>query len=334
MKVLLYFEGHKSIKRSGIGRALSHQIRALESQGIEYTLNPKDTYDIAHINTLWLKSGRILRKCKKKGIPVVVHGHSTFEDFRNSFKAWKLAAPFYNSRIKYMYSHGDLIITPTPYSKGLIEGYGFSKPVINISNGIDLDEYKNNLESQRLFKEMFNIKEGERYVLGVGFPFERKGIQDFFEVARKFPETKFVWFGALNGILTSHKVKVWIKKRPKNAIMAGYLEGNVIRGAFQQASCLFFPSYEETESIVILEALASRCPIVARDIGSFKPWLINEKNAHIRNNNVEFEEIISKLLNEGENPSVVDEGYKVAEERSLKIIGSKLKEAYESLLNH
>ena len=114
MKVLLYFEGQEAIKTSGIGRALSHQIRALESQGIEYTLNPKDAYDIAHINTLWAKSGAVLRKCKKKGIPVIVHGHSTFEDFRNSFKAWQLVAPFYNSRIKRMYSRADLVITPTP----------------------------------------------------------------------------------------------------------------------------------------------------------------------------------------------------------------------------
>ena len=52
MKVLLYFEGQEAIKTSGIGRALSHQIRALESQGIEYTLNPKDNFDIAHINTI------------------------------------------------------------------------------------------------------------------------------------------------------------------------------------------------------------------------------------------------------------------------------------------
>lgn len=334
MKVLLYFEGQEAIKTSGIGRALSHQIRALESQGIEYTLDPNDSFDLAHINTLWSKSGAVLRKCKKKGIPVIVHGHSTFEDFRNSFKAWQLAAPFYNSRIKYMYSHGDLIITPTPYSKGLIEGYGFAKRVIDISNGIDLDEYAEDLEAQKSFREKFGIKEGEKFVIGVGFPFERKGIQDFFEVARKFPEVKFIWFGALQKILTNHKVKVWVKNRPSNAIMAGYCKGDIIHGAFQQATCLFFPSYEETEGIVVLEALASHCPLVARDIGVYQPWLTNEKNAHLRKNNEEFEKIISKLINDGENPEILEAGYQVASERTLEIVGGKLKEAYESLLNN
>ena len=67
MKVLLYFENIKSISKSGIGRALKHQIRACEMSGIEYTLNPKDDYDIAHINTYMSKSYHVLKQAKKKG---------------------------------------------------------------------------------------------------------------------------------------------------------------------------------------------------------------------------------------------------------------------------
>ena len=51
MKVLLYFENEKMIRKSGIGRALEHQKKALELNGIEYTTNPNDKYDIAHVNT-------------------------------------------------------------------------------------------------------------------------------------------------------------------------------------------------------------------------------------------------------------------------------------------
>ena len=129
-----------------------------------------------------------------------------------------------------MYSRADLIITPTPYSKGLIESYGIAKKVIAISNGIDLKEYAPNLEAQKAFRSKFGIKEGEPFVMGVGFPFERKGIQDFFEVARNFPDVKFIWFGYLQSILTNDKVKRWVKKRPKNAIMAGYCKGDLIHG--------------------------------------------------------------------------------------------------------
>ena len=68
MKVLLYFEGIDELKKSGIGRALSHQSKALTSAGVEYTLNPKDSFDVAQINTLFSKSIRLLKKCKKNNI--------------------------------------------------------------------------------------------------------------------------------------------------------------------------------------------------------------------------------------------------------------------------
>ena len=37
--------------------------------------------------------------------------------------------------------------------------------------------------------------------MGVGLPFERKGIKDFVEVAAALPEYQFIWFGELNPLL-------------------------------------------------------------------------------------------------------------------------------------
>jgi len=273
-----------------------------------------------------------LKRCKKKGIPVIVHGHSTYEDFRRSFKCWQLVEPLFDSHLKYMYSRADLIITPTPYSKALIESYGFQKKVIAVSNGIDLKEYAPNPAAQAAFRIKFDLKEGEKFVMGVGFPFERKGIQDFFEVARDFPAIKFIWFGHLSGWITNDKVKRWVKKRPANAIMAGYCKGELIHGAYQCASALFFPSYEETEGIVVLEALASKTPLVIRDIGVYDPWLHDGLDCHKGKNNADFTAILTKLFAEGEDPEILSKGYAVAEERSLDKVGAELKEAYASLL--
>ena len=35
-----------TIEQSGVGRAIKHQMKALELNGIEYTTNPEDDYDI------------------------------------------------------------------------------------------------------------------------------------------------------------------------------------------------------------------------------------------------------------------------------------------------
>ena len=46
MKVLLYTEGLKTIGKSGLGKAVKHQINALERNNVEYTLDPKEIKNV------------------------------------------------------------------------------------------------------------------------------------------------------------------------------------------------------------------------------------------------------------------------------------------------
>ena len=327
MKVLLYFEGAEKIQKSGIGRAMRHQMEALTKAGVDFTIDPREDYDMAHINTLYSHSKKILKKCNKKGIPVIVHGHSTYEDFRNSFRLWRLMKIYFYPQLTYMYKHAGMIITPTDYSKKLIESYGICDHVVNISNGIALDEYAPDENKIKAFKEHFNIT-NQKVVIGIGFPFPRKGIEDFFEVARKFPDVTFIWFGYLDRILTQVKVLRAIKHRPNNVIMPGYIDNAIIKGAMQYAACLFFPSYEETEGIVVLEALASYCPVLVRRIGVYDGWLIENENCLMGSNNEEFTTKIQYFL-ENDTKEMTLKGHQVVEERTLDIIGEKLKKTYE-----
>lgn len=334
MKVLLYFESQDTMKKSGIGRAMRHQMQALTSAGVDFTIDPKDkSYDMVHINTTWNKSKKLLKRCNKKGVPAIVHGHSTIEDFKNSFSMWPLIAFFwYNKQIKFMYKHADFIITPTPYSKRLIDSYGLGTPTVDLSNGISLEDYKKDDSKVEEFKKHFGITD-EKVVIGIGYPFERKGIHDFFEVARKNPDVKFIWFGFLERILMTRKIKKAIKNKPANAIMPGYIDNAIIKGAMQYAKCLLFPSYEETEGIVVLEALASYCPVLVRRIGVYDEWLFEDKNCLMASNNDEFNEKLQLLLN-NDYSEMTKEGYKVVEERTLDIIGQKMKNIYEDFYNN
>ena len=331
MKVLLYFENQDKIKTSGIGRALKHQIQALTSAGVEYTLDPKDTYDIAHINTYFPKAKHLIKKLKRKHIPVIVHGHSTIEDFRNSFRNWRLMALWFNPNLMWFYSHADYIITPSAYSKKLIDSYNLGTPVEYISNGIDPELYSYKEEDVKAFKEFFKIKEGEKVVIGVGFPFNRKGLKDFFEVASKMSDVKFIWFGALQRILTQRNVLRAIKHRPSNVLMPGYIDNKIIRGAYHYAECLFFPSYEETEGIVVLESLASNCVTLIRDIGVYEDWLEDGRDCYKAHNNDEFLAKIKYLMSH-DNSKIKENGMKLVKERSLDKVGIELKKTYEKVL--
>lgn len=328
MKVLLYFEGAKAISTSGIGRAMKHQMLALESAGIEYTINPWDDYDILHINTYFLNSDAIINKTRKEGKSVIYHAHSTEEDFKNSFIFSNQISPFYKKHLINLYNKADEIITPTPYSKKILESYGIKLKISAVSNGIDLKKYEYNEEKVKAFKKYFHIKEEDKVVMGVGLLFERKGLLDFFKVASKLPEYKFIWFGDTPSISLPRVIKEAIDSKPNNVIMPGYVKGPIIEGAYLAADCFFFPSYEETEGIVVLEALASKQKVIVRNIEAFKPWLVDDYNALIASNNQEF---IKKIKYAIENPldDLINNAYETAKERSIENIGIQLKEIYQ-----
>ncbi len=333
MKILLYFEGEELIKKSGVGRALEHQKKALESVGIEYTTDPKsDDYDILHINTYALKSDFVVLKARSLGKPVIYHAHSTMEDFLDSFRLSNFIAPIYKQRLVHLYNSADILITPTPYSKRILEGYGLKKPIYAVSNGIDLDTYRISEKNEKAFRNYFNLKEGEKAVIGVGLLFQRKGLFDFLEVASRMPDVKFIWFGDISRVLLPNAIIEAIDHCPSNVIFPGYISGDLMRGAFSGADAFFFPSYEENEGIVVLEALASRQTAVLRDIGAYDAWAKNGENCYLCNNNDQFESVLRRLLS-GELPRIGEAGYKVAQDRSIDKIGAQLKEIYETLLS-
>lgn len=334
MKILLYFENEKMIKTSGIGRAMKHQMKALESQGIAYTSDPDcDDYDILHVNTYMINSSRLIAKAKKEGKKVIVHAHSTEEDFRDSFILSNQLSPIFKKIIMNVYSEGDYILTPTPYSKKVLESYGLTQPIEAISNGIDINRFDYDAEKVKAFRKYFSLEEEDKVIIGVGLYFERKGILDFVEVARMFPEYKFIWFGYTPLIsIPKHIRNVIQEDHPHNVLFPGYVKGAVIEGAFSGCDVFFFPSKEETEGIVVLEALASHQNVIVRDIPAFDPWLQDKVNCYKGKNNEDFKALIEGVITKT-LPSTAAQGRKTAQERSIDQIGKKLKSIYEKVMN-
>ena len=332
MKICLYFEFEKFIATSGIGRALKHQKAALASVGIDYTLDPEDEYDILHINTVGPTSSSVIAKARRRNKKVIYHAHSTEEDFRNSFVLSNQIAPMFKMVLMSLYPKADYIITPTPYSKTLLEGYGISLPISAISNGIDLNRFSYDEEKIKAFRRYFSLKDNEKVIISVGLYFERKGILDFVEVARRLPQYKFIWFGHTPLYSIPRKIRdVITETHPSNVLFPGYVKGAVIEGAYAGADCFFFPSKEETEGIVVLEALASAQKVVLRDIPVYDPWLIHGVNCFKGKDIEEFTQLLENTI-ESDCRDITINGRFTAETRSIEDIGKQLKEVYEIVL--
>ncbi|MGT2958727.1 glycosyl transferase family 1 [Streptococcus bovimastitidis] len=330
MKVLLYLEAENYLKKSGIGRALKHQIKALKLAHQDFTTNPKDDYDLVHLNSYGLASWLLMAKAQKAGKKVIMHGHSTEEDFRESFIFSNQLSPLFRRYLCAFYKKADTIITPTLYSKSLIENYGIHKPIYAISNGIDLAQYGAQPEKEQAFRDYFNLKEGQKVVMGAGLFFKRKGIDDFVKVARQMPDVTFIWFGEMNKWMIPAEIRRIVEKdHPDNVIFPGYIKGAVYEGAMTGADVFFFPSREETEGIVVLEALASRQNIVLRDIPVYSGW-VNQDSAELADDVPGFVAAIQRVLS-GQSHKV-EAGYRVAESRRLEKIATQLVDTYQKVM--
>ena len=120
-------------------------------------MDPKDDYDIAHINTLGMKSWKVLKQAKKQGKPVVYHTHTTSEDFKGSIKFSNQMAIIIKLLAKSLFNKADYLISPSEYTKNLIDTkYTHGKKEIRvISNGVDIEKFSKKIQYfKKIFKKL------------------------------------------------------------------------------------------------------------------------------------------------------------------------------------
>lgn len=327
MKVYYYSEMQKLIEKSGVGRAIYHQKEAAVQNGLEVEGNLKSA-DIVHINTVFPKSPLIAYLAHKHGIPVVYHAHSTKEDFRDSFIGSNLFSALFGKWIKFCYNTGDMIITPTPYSKRLLKSYGINKKIEVVSNGIDLDFFRRELIDKKVFQRKYGYGNNDIVIMGCGLIIERKGILDFIELAKQMPEYQFIWFGETELSIIPRKIKRAIRIKLPNLRFAGYVSREELREAYGSCDLFLFPSKEETEGIVVLEALAMKIPVLVRNIPVYEDWLKEDVDVYKAKDLGQFKENIDQIL-ESNSSALYENAYQCAKERNIKEVGKKLCSIYQ-----
>ena len=328
--VRVYTGGYHLIKKSGVGRAILHQISILKKYGIPVNDVPLSECQIVHINTVFPDSVLTAVYAKLKGIKVIWYGHSTMEDFRNSFTGSDFFAPAFKRWITFCYSLGDVIITPTEYSKRLLKSYGIKKPIYALTNGIDTDFWRKERspEKKKEFLRRYNIPDGRKLVMSVGHFMKRKGLPEYIELAKEHPDITFLWFGHTDTVLVSAEIRHRMRHAPENLVFAGFVSPKELRTAYSFCDAFVFLSHEETEGIVVLEALACEIPTILRDIPVYEGRFENKENVYKIKNRKQLDEALSAVLSEN-HKSMTKNARLVTERLNLTNTGSKLMQIYE-----
>lgn len=114
-----------------------------------------------------------------------------------------------------------------------------------ISPGVELEKYKSGRK--------------EPFVLFSGRYAKQKGVYDLIKVARLLPNIKFVMMG------WGEEESQLKKMAPKNVEFSNLSmnSGKPFFEMYSKANIFFLPSYGETFGFVLVEAMASGCPIVS-----------------------------------------------------------------------
>ena len=164
----------------------------------------------------------------------------------------------------------------------------------------------------------------------MGLYFERKGILDFVQMARDMPDYKFVWFGKTPLYSVPHKIRKAVRTKLPNLTFAGYVQPDELKQAYVGCDAYIFPTHEETEGIVLLEALAAEANVIIRDIPVFD-WLTDRRDCYKAKDLEDFEQLI-RAVTSGELPSLQENGRAAVAGMDIKKVGEKLLNIYNGTI--
>lgn len=322
MKVCLYNGMGRLAAKSGVGSAMRHQRGMLEHAGTQ--LVPLwGRPQVLQLNTVFPDSILAGLVASMLGIRVVMFAHSTKEDFVGSWPGSRRLAPLFEKWLRVAYRVGDVVVTPTTYSRGIIERYGLDRPVRVLTNGVDTRFFTRSAVGRARFRRRLGLTRGERVVLSVGHLMERKGIVEYVDLARSMPDVTFCWAGAVQEATMTAPVRAALADAPANLRLLGHLTPDQLRDAYAGADLFCFMSHEETQGIVVLEALATGVPVLVRDIDVYADWLPDGVAVRKASTTEEFAVTAQSML-DGDLPDLTAAGRALAETHDLREVAARL----------
>jgi len=235
--------------------------------------------DIVHIQDHYFLCNAAVNEVRRMQIPLIGTNHFLPENllpiFRKhpairhlfSIPLWKMMLSVFNKL--------DLAATPSRTAARILHEQQIRIPVRAISNGVDTNRFRPDLETDRLgIRRTYHLSPDRTLFLYVGRLDGEKGLDTLLDAVALLPRDDFQLaiggYGLYEQALRKQAQALGLEGR---VVFIGFVEPDHLPALYNSADIFVMPSPQELQSIATLEAMACGKPILAAN-GRALPELV------------------------------------------------------------
>lgn len=299
-------------------------------------------FDVVHVHHPFWMGKKGLQLGQKYGIPVILTYHTRLEKYAHNL-------PFFKKSFENLASHAlirrfsqkcDAIFAPTSSAKDYLVNLGVSRHKTILPTGIDFDFY-NNIQGEYIDLLKKKYKPNNELILcSVSRLTEEKNIYFLLEGIKYIKEHCNIPFKSIiigDGPEKENIMKTIEKEGLLDTIeLLGSISPEQISIYYRLSDIFVFSSKSETQGMVILEAMAGECPVVAIRSSGIDDVILNEYNGYkTRSDIISWSQKVICLI---ENPLKLREmsqnAYAFSKEYSLEAMAETTIDVYYQSIQH
>ncbi len=298
--------------------------------------------DIIHIQDPAFVSRALAQAAFKKKIPVVITQHSNLSfpvSFLPKFMR-KISSKIYGHfLVSFVNRYCTVMTTPTETMKKDILSWGVKIPIKVISNGVNLDFFKQGKVNPNFINE-YGLTDFVNHpvVLYAGRLDKDKNLKTLLTampLVLKECDVRFLFLGKgeVKEEMINEVARLNISDKVKFIGPVPPGDENLTE-CYQFSSVFVIPSAIEAQSLVTMEAMATGLPVVAADGGALPELVKNEKNGFLfspYDANALSQALVKILKDEDLRKNMSEKSLEIIASHDQKIVFQKLKDFYNEV---
>ena len=226
---------------------------------------------------------------------------------------------FWHWRYKQIYIKADLIQSISKWLEKRARRFGYTKEILIIPNGVDLDKIKK-LENKSEIRKSLNINNDTKVIISVSRLVYKNGLEDLIRACAKLNfDYKLFLIGEGNLKEKLESVAKSLNIQDK-IVFTGKLEHSEITKYYSIADVFVRPSITEGFGNVFVEAMATKITVIATPVGGITDFLIDNKTGFFCQvgNPIGISQKIKFVLdskNSSQVQNIIDNAFDMVEEK-------------------